>query len=249
MKAKMIVLEFLIAASVFLAIGCGGDSGNDEGDETKLQVSVASVKVLVNEFFRNGNLSSSDEWIELVLIEDFTAEQLEGFYVGDSTLDADAKYSGYRFTGMETISSTFPKGSIIVIGGDTSFEYEDTDYDPTNGDWDLILKASGDYLAGNGYTGDIASSDVIYTDSNGDFDDSSLSAYGFAVKWGSGAGAFGDKAHVVIPATANATGGALVSDLTGSLSSSAWSVNLTAALSPGMPNGGANTVYLGSLRQ
>ncbi|WP_157943296.1 hypothetical protein [Nostoc sp. CENA543] len=43
------------------------------------------AKIIINEFYRSGTLTTGDEVIELLLLGDLTAAQLESFFVGDST--------------------------------------------------------------------------------------------------------------------------------------------------------------------
>ncbi len=210
----------------------------------------ASPKILINEFFRGGGDFTTDEWVEVVLLENLTAAQLEGFYVGDSASSTASKYSGYKFTGMSAIAPNFSKGTMIVIGGDSAIAAEDTGYDPANGDWNLSLRVTGTYLTANGasYPGNFAATDVVYVDINGTNGDATLSASSFAVNWDSSPGVFGALADVTIAATANDTGAALISDLAGARTAGNWSTGLTTALTLGEPNGGANTTYVNKLR-
>ncbi len=211
----------------------------------------ANPKILVNEFFRGGGDFTTDEWVEVVLLENLTAAQLEGFYVGDSASSTESKYSGYKFTGMSAIAPSFSKGTIIVIGGSSAIAVEDTAYDPENEDWNLSLWVTGTYLIDNGATfpGNLGGTDVVYVDINGTNGDDTLSASGFAVNWDSSPGTFGALADVTIAVTPNNTGAALVSDLAGARTAGNWSVNLTGtALTLGAPNGGANTTYINKLR-
>ncbi len=206
----------------------------------------ANPKILINEIYRGGTLGSTgNEWIELVLVQDLTAAQLESFYVGDSTSTTAAKYSGYKFTNMDSIAANFPKGTIIVVGGGAAFT-EDTAYDPTTGDWNLLLFTSGGHFTGNGYTGDLAATDVTYVDSNGTYGDATMSADGFAVHWGTTTGVFGALADVKVTAPANPGAMALNADLAGALTAGNWSAPGTPT--PGQPNGGTNTTYIESLR-
>ncbi|MBK7920242.1 MAG: hypothetical protein IPJ94_29125 [Chloroflexi bacterium] len=70
----------------------------------------SNPKILVNEFYRDGNLTTGNEWIEVLLIQDLTAAELETFFIGDSTSATAIKWSAYHLTGTNTIASTFPKG-------------------------------------------------------------------------------------------------------------------------------------------
>ena len=211
---------------------------------------LAAQQIHVNEFFRSGNLGSTDEWMEVVLNEPLTALELEGFYVGDSTGTRAAKSSGYRFTNMASIASDFPAGTIIVIGGSTG-PAEDLSYNPAGGDWNIVLRTAGAHLTGNGSTGDFAGTDSAYVDTNGTNGDATLSSAGFAVTWPSpAAGAFGLVANVAIAAPANVTGAVLTSNLAGAstLGNGTGSV-ASASLTPGEPNGGDNSTYILGLRE
>ncbi len=208
----------------------------------------SNPKILVNEFYRDGNLTTGNEWIEVVLVQDLTAVELEGFYVGDSTSSTAAKYSAYQFTGMSSIASNFPKGTIIVIGGDTAFT-EDASYDPDNGDWNLFLNTSGTHLvnANTGNNGDLASTDVVYVDTANAGD--TISADGFAVNWDSTPGILGANADVLIAPPANVSGVVLNSDLAGATTTGNWGVSIApGSLTPGVPNGGDNSTYINNLR-
>ena len=212
----------------------------------------AAPKIYVNEFYRAGTLGTAatgtDEWLELVLIEDLTAAQLEGFFFGDSTGTTAAKFSGYRLQNLAAIAPTFPKGTIIVIAGTSSTAAAaDSTYDPANGDWNLTFKTSS--MVGNGSTGDFAGSDVAYIDTNGTNLNATLSADGFMVNWHATPGVFGQLANVTIPAPANNTGAQLTGDLAGIATASNWASSVAAAsLSPGLPNGNANTTSIDALR-
>ena len=208
----------------------------------------AQTKVLINEAFRSGNLTTTDEWVEVVLTSPLTAAQLEGFYIGDSTTSTAAKFSGYRFTNMSSIAATFPAGTIIVVGGDTAFT-QDTSYNPGGGDWNILLRTSGGLLTGNGSAGDLAGTDVVYADTNGTNGNATLSTDGFAVNWDSTPGAFGLVASVLIGVPANITGAVLTSDLAGATTGANWTTSVAlASMTLGQPNGGANTTYIDSLR-
>ncbi|MFZ6030483.1 MAG: ExeM/NucH family extracellular endonuclease [Chloroflexota bacterium] len=202
------------------------------------------ARLLVNEFYRGGTFVT-DEWVELVVLENLTASMLQDYYVGDSTGSTAAKFSGYRFTGMSNIGSQFERGTIIVIGGTT----QDLSYDPANGDWNIALTISGGYLTGNGSAGDFAGTDVVYVDTNGTNGNASLASVGFAVNWDSTPGTFGGVADVTIPVPNNNSGAAMTADREGATSAANWTVSLVgSSLTPGQPNGGANTTWVQSLR-
>ncbi|MBI5443457.1 MAG: hypothetical protein HY900_19880, partial [Deltaproteobacteria bacterium] len=209
---------------------------------------VAQPKILVNEFYRGGNLGTTDEWVEIVLTVPLTAAQLNGFYVGDSTASTAAKFSGYRFTGMEAIAAGFPAGTIIVVGGTTALT-QDISYNPAGGDWNILLRTSGGFLTSNGSTGDLAATDVVYVDTNGTNGDATLSADGFAVNWDSTPGAFGLVASVMIGVPANNSGAVLTTGLSGATTPASWTTSVPlASMTLGQPNGGANTTYIDGLR-
>ncbi len=209
---------------------------------------VEAQSILVNEFYRGGNLSATDEWIELVLTVPLTAAELNGFFVGDSTGTTTSKFSGYQFTNMGTIATDFPAGTIIVVGGTTALT-QDTSYNPGGGDWNILLTTAGGFLTSNGFSGDLAGTDVVYVDTNGTNGNTTISASGFAVNWDSSPGTFGGNANVTIGVPANNTGVVLNSDLTGATTPANWSVSVAlGSMTLGLPNGGTNTTYINSLR-
>ena len=205
-------------------------------------------QIIVNEFLRAGNLTSTNEYIELVLMQDLTAAQLEGFFVGDSTSSTAAKFSGYQFTNMAPIAATFCAGSIITIGGDTG-PAADSSYDPTSNDWAITLLTSGANLTGNGSNGDLAAGDVAYVDTDGTNGNNTISANGFAVAWDSAPGAFANNASFLLTNRPNNNTGAYLNDvLANAALDASWVSDATAALTPGAVNGGANTTSIQALQ-
>ncbi|MGE3729226.1 MAG: hypothetical protein AB7F83_01585, partial [Lysobacterales bacterium] len=206
-------------------------------------------KVIVNEFFRAGNLGATDEWIEVLLVQPLTAAELDGFFVGDSTGTRAAKFASYRFTNMSAIAGSFPAGTLIVVSGTTG-PAEDLNYSPGSGDWNLVLKTTGANITANGSAGDFAATDVAYVDTDGTLGNATISTDGFAVTWPSpAAGAFGLVASVTIASPGNVTGAALNSDLAGATTAGNWTVGVApASTTAGQPNGAANTTYIDGLR-
>ena len=206
------------------------------------------AKVIINEFFRGTNLTTGDEFVELLVTEDVTAAQLNSFFVGDSTSSKAAKFSAYDFTNMNSIASTFRAGTIITVGGALALT-QDTSYNPANGDWNISLNAGGAFLpnANSGNNGDIAGDDVVWVDTSNA--GASISADGFAVDIGTAVGSFTSTANVNFGSNANNTGFALNSDLAGATNTANWTTGLAfAATTPNQANGGANTTYINNLR-
>ena len=54
-------------------------------------VTASAQSIIVNEFYRGGNLSTGDEWIEVLLLSDLTAIELQGYLVGDSQTATTSK--------------------------------------------------------------------------------------------------------------------------------------------------------------
>jgi hypothetical protein len=205
-------------------------------------------QIIINEFYRGGNLTTGDEFIELLLVEDLTAAQLNAFFVGDSTSAKASKFSAYDFTNMGAIAPVFEAGTIIAVGGTARFA-QDTSYNPTSGDWNILLNAGGSFLpnANSGNTGDIAGDDIVWVDTANT--GATISANGFAVDIGTAVGAFTAAAIVNFGASVNNTGYALNSDLAGAANTANWTTNIpSASTTPGQANGGANTTYINSLR-
>ncbi|MBD3886307.1 cadherin-like domain-containing protein [Phormidium tenue FACHB-886] len=205
-------------------------------------------KFIINEFYRGSNLTAGDEFIELLLLEDSTAAQLNSFFVGDSTGSKASKFSAYDFTSTESIAPVFKAGTIIAIGGATAFT-QDTSYNPTGGDWNIFLNAGGSFLpnANSGNNGDIAGDDVVWVDAANT--GSTISSDGFAVDIGTATGAFTSAANVNFGTSTNNTGYALNSDLAGASNTANWTTGRAfGATTPGQGNGVANTTYINSLR-
>ncbi|WP_427162345.1 endonuclease/exonuclease/phosphatase family protein [Aliinostoc sp. HNIBRCY26] len=206
------------------------------------------AKIIINEFYRGGNLTTGDEFIELLLLEDLTAAQLESFFVGDSTATKAAKFSAYDFTNMGSIAPVFQAGTIITIGGTTAFT-QDTSYNPAGGDWNIRLNAGGAFLpnANSGNNGDIAGDDVVWVDTTNT--GATISADGFAVDIGTVNGTFTNAVNVNFGSNTNNTGYALNSDATGVTNTANWITGIPiASTTPGQPNGGNNTTFINSLR-
>jgi len=205
-------------------------------------------KVLINEFYRGGDLGTGDEWIEVLLTEDLTAAELNGFFIGDSTSSTAAKFSGYQFTNMGNIAQTFEAGTLIAIGGNGAFT-QDITYNPAGGDWNILLNTTGSFLTSNGSSGDLAGTDVVYVDTNGTNGNTAISTDGFAVNYDSTPGTLGANANVTIAAPSNNFGVVLTSDLAGATTAGNWTTSVAPAnLTLGNPNGGNNTTYIDSLR-
>ncbi|MCF2148698.1 putative Ig domain-containing protein [Desmonostoc muscorum LEGE 12446] len=205
-------------------------------------------KIVINEFYRGGTLTTTDEFIELLVVEDLTAIQLESFFVGDSTSAKASKFSAYKFTNVSSIASTFKAGTIITIGGNTAIT-QDTSYNPSAGDWNIAFNAGGSFLpnANSGNNGDIAADDVVWVDTSNT--GSTISTDGFAVDIGTATGAFTSAANVNFGTSTNNTGYALNSDLVGATNTTNWTTGIAfTTTTPGLPNGGANTTYINSLR-
>jgi len=205
-------------------------------------------KIVINEFYRGGTLTTTDEFIELLLTEDLTATQLESFFVGDSTAAKASKFSAYKFTNVSSIASTFKAGTIITVGGTTAIT-QNTSYNPLGNDWNIALNAGGSFLpnANSGNTGDIAGDDVVWVDTSNT--GATISADGFAVDIGTATGAFTSAANVNFGTSTNNTGYAFNSDLAGATNTTNWTTGIPfASTTPGLPNGGANTTYINSLR-
>ncbi|MBL1203429.1 MAG: hypothetical protein FWK04_31260 [Nostoc sp. GBBB01] len=205
-------------------------------------------KILINEFYRGGTLTTGDEFIELLVVEDLTATQLESFFVGDSTSSKASKFSAYKFTNLGSIASTFKAGTIITVGGTTAIS-QDTSYNPSTGDWNIALNAGGSFLpnANTGNTGDIAGDDVVWVDTTNS--GATISPDGFAVDIGTATGAFTSAANVNFGTSTNNTGYALNSDLAGATNTTNWTTGIAfASTTPGLANGGANTTYINNLR-
>ncbi|MDX1933039.1 MAG: hypothetical protein SFU56_10580 [Capsulimonadales bacterium] len=206
-------------------------------------------KIVINEFYRGGTLQGTgDEYIELLLIEDLTSTELETFFVGDSTTAKNNKFAAYEFTNMGSIASIFRKGTIIAVGGTGRFA-QDTSYDPTAGDWSLLLTGNGSFLpnANTGNTGDIAANDVVWVDTVAT--GATISADGFGIDIGTTVGGFTPAADVDFGASTNNTGYVFNGSLAGITNTANWTTGVaTGDVTPGLANGGENTTFITGLR-
>ncbi len=98
-------------------------------------------KIIINEFFR-GDTLASDEYIELLLLEDLTADQLDEFYVG--TRKDGARTRHYKFQNSDNIAPVFRQGSLITVAGSTAGVNSDLSYNPEAGDWSIVLRTDND---------------------------------------------------------------------------------------------------------
>ncbi|HIK06262.1 MAG TPA: hypothetical protein IGS40_16355 [Trichormus sp. M33_DOE_039] len=206
------------------------------------------AKIIINEFYRGGNLTTGDEFIELLLVEDLTAAQLESFFVGDSTAAKTSKFSAYDFTNMSAIAPTFKAGTIITLGGTGAFS-QDTSYNPNGGDWNIQLNAGGSFLpnANSSNTGDIAGDDIVWIDTTNT--GATISPDGFAVDIGTANSTFTNAVNVNFGTSTNNTGYALNSDATGATNIAHWTTGIAKIdTTPGQPNSGNNATYINSLR-
>ena len=226
-----------MAVSAFVAIAGSASAGGP------------TYKIIVNEFLRAGNLTTTDEWAELVLLEDMSAAELNTYFLGDSTSSTAAKFAGYQFTGMEGINNTYCKGTIITVAGDTG-PASDTSYNPAVNDWNITLKTSGANLTSNGSNGDFAGTDVVYVDTDGTNGNNVLTANGFAINWDSTPGTFGSNATFTLTNSPANNTGAQLSDIVDNahLDGSWVSDVLPGSLTPGLTNGFGNTTSIFALR-
>jgi hypothetical protein len=213
-----------------------------------LAASTASAQsIIVNEFFRSGTLSTGDEWIEVVLLTDLTATELQAYLVGDSQGATSSKLSAYRFANMSDFASDFPAGTIIVVSGDTG-PAVDSSYDPAGGDWNLTLRTSGGNITIVTGGGDLAGTDVVWVDITAT--GTAIGIDGFCVNYDSTPGTFGASCPVTITAPGNVTGSVLGGDVTTQAANAgSWTSSVAlASMTPGQPNGGANTTSIDDLR-
>lgn len=213
------------------------------GAALALPTLASAQKIVVNELYRGGNLESTDEYLELLVVEDLTAAELNTFLYGDSTSSTASKFGAYQFTGMENIAAIFPAGTIIVMGGATAPFVEDTSFDPDNGDWNIELIFGSARITKVGSLGDYAGTDVAWVDTAASGD--TISADGFAVNWDSTPGTFGGNANVTVAVPANNTN--LFVSGPSHTEPDDWSSGGT--LTHGEPNGGENTAYIETLRE
>jgi uncharacterized repeat protein (TIGR01451 family) len=204
-------------------------------------------KISINEFYRSGNLTTTNEWAEVVLLQDLTAAQLETYFVGDSTGSTAAKFSSYQFTNMAAIAPTFCAGTIITVGGTTG-PAADAAYDPAANDWNLSLQTDGANITSTTGGGNFAGNDVVYIDTVDT--GNTLTADGFAINWDSTPGAFGSAATFTLTNSPNNNSGAFLNDtLSNAGIDASWtSDTLIGTLTPGAVNGGANTTSIQTLQ-
>ncbi len=217
------------------------------GAAMALPVVASAQKIVINELYRAGNLEGTDEWLELLVVEDITAAELNAYFYGDSANPPAAKFAAYQFTNMEAIATLFPAGTLIVVGGNTADYTENTDFDPADNKWDIRLKFASAHITEVSdplsRTGDLAATDVAWVDTVATGD--TLTPAGFGVKYGPASGVFGDNATVTVAAPNNNANLFLAGD--DAFDPLDWSVNGTTT--PGEPNGGGNSDYIDELRR
>jgi hypothetical protein len=210
---------------------------------------VSAQQIVVNELFRNGNLTTTDEWVEYVSLEDLTATQLETFFFGDSTGTTASKFGAFRLTNMATLAPIFRRGTIIVLAGQTG-PAEDLSYDPTTGNFELIFRTNNARVVTVTGGADLAGDDVAWVDtaSTG----STIAAgVGFCVTWdGTPApGALGVACGLTLPFNLNNSGIRFNGFFDDIATVANWSTGITlASLTPGQPNGGDNSTAIAELR-
>ncbi len=207
-------------------------------------------KVAINEFYRSGNLTTTNEWAEIILLENLTAVELNTYFVGDSTGSTASKFSSYQFTNMENIASTFCAGTIITVGGTTG-PASDTAYAPGSNDWNLSLQTAGTNITSTTGGGNFASDDVVYIDTTDT--GNTLSADGFAINWDDTPGTFGSNATFNLSTGSNEpnndTGAFLNDVLANSAIEASWvSDTILGSLTPGAANGGNNSTSIQALQ-
>ncbi len=204
---------------------------------------VSAQRILVNELYRAGNLEATDEWIELLLIEDLTAAELNTFFYGDSTSTPNNKFGAYQFTNMGDIAATFPAGTLITAGGATASFAEDTSYDPDNGDWNIELIFGSTHITKVGSLGDFAATEVAWVDTEAT--GSEITEDGFGVKYGPNNGTLGNNASVTVLQPPNNTNLYVIGP--DHFEPDDWAA--AGDPTPGEPNGGENTDYIEALRR
>ncbi|MBF2029553.1 MAG: DUF4347 domain-containing protein [Oscillatoriales cyanobacterium C42_A2020_001] len=208
-----------------------------------------SGSIIINEFRRSGTFDNT-EYIEFVLTADQTATQLESLYFGDSSAATNGKVGVYRFQNLAAIAPVFKAGTIITIGGTSAIPTEDLTYNPTfpgnDAAWNLALQVQGTYVqwVSSPNQGDFAATDVVWVDSS-PAGTSSI----HSVNWDPTPGTFGTVATVTL-ATAPSNGTTGIVEFLGTntqiAAAAQYSVNTTGTL--GLPNGGANSAYITTLR-
>lgn len=209
---------------------------------------LAAQSLIVNEFYRGGTLGAAgDEWIEVVLLNDMTSTELETYLVGDSQAATNSKLGAYRFANLIGISPFFRAGSIIVVTGGAGVT-ADTSYDPDNDDWNLVLPTNGPNIVVVNASGDLAGTDVVWVDTAAT--GTAITADGFCVHYDSTPGTLAQTCQVEIPVPNNNSGAVLTGLVFDAEFPANWSVSIAAAaLTPGQPNGGANTTSILLLRE
>lgn len=207
-----------------------------------LSATASAQQIVVNELYRAGNLTTTDEWVEYVLLQDLTAAQLEGFFFGDSTSATASKLGAFRLTNMATIAPVFSRGTIIVLSGQTG-PAEDLTYNPSAGNFNLIFRTNNARVVTVTAGADLAGDDVAWVDTVGT--GSTIAAgVGFCVTWDGtpASGALGAACGLTLPFNTNNTGVQFNSFFEEITTVADWSVAVPlGSLTPGQPNGGDNT--------
>ena len=201
------------------------------------------TRLMINEVWVSGTGWAGD-WVELVVLEDTAASQLEACSIGHSQPQTMDKAGSWRFASMASIAPVFKAGTIIVCAGGDVLPAEDLRYDFGSGDRVVQLRFGGGHLIGTDTGFGLETSDLAWVDtaSSGPL----VSAEGFSVCWSQSPGVLGEDAFVA--ASPPAVGGGVLR-LTGALSERAnpadWST--TGPPTRGAGNGGSNSTSIEAL--
>ncbi len=158
-------------------------------------------KIIINEFFRgdifaktNDGKEGGNEYIELLLLEDLTADQLDEFYVGTRQKEASGNFlrtRHYKFQNSDNIAPIFRKGSLITIAGEKAGANSDLSYNPEAGDWSIVLRTDQDLPSQLQLTSTDLANPIPNINGNGIWVDTTIGAGGV-----SGDGQFVDDSRI-----------------------------------------------------
>jgi len=235
----------------------------------------AGASLIINEI---GHISSRQQWIEFLVTTDITLGALDSIWFGDATSNTSQIQNTKRFNSTEIInnfsfftstSDILKAGTLIIVGNQNvtaDFTYNPDLGNPSNNQsWNMTLSGGIGFNSTSTVVNLVRSSDVVWISSGQPAGNTDTSKFTSAVAYLNSTSATGGGLIPDYVTTQSATNSAFQTihrgpgggfdgnlDSNRSLSNQAGSSinfsNSEGDQTPGTANGGANTVYIQSLR-